>query len=164
MSVRHPRVGCLIDPSIVIRFPICCKNILKSLQTVSTDKKCQYAPKKRPQKENHSERRQTASKRLKQKMQYCQIKFGFSFFARCWSERSSRRMSRRLREDTWRPWIFILLCHFCDYYVIIISHSHVASMRGPKTCKICFGYASFVLNVVCLLSLWFSFCGRFFGA
>ena len=24
------------------------------------------------------------------------------------------------------------LCHFCDYYVIIISHSYVASMRGQK--------------------------------
>ena len=87
--------------------------------------------------------------------------------ARCWSERSSRRISRRLLEDTWRPWIFIIiasLCNFCDYYVIIISHSYVASMRGQKFCYICFGYASFVLNVVCLLSLWFSFCGRLFGA
>ena len=28
--------------------------------------------------------------------------------------------------------IIISLCHFCDYYVIIISHSYVASMRGQK--------------------------------
>ena len=35
-----------------------------------------------------------------------------------------------------------------------------------KNAKICSGYASFVLNVVCLLwdSLGFSLCGRFFGA
>ena len=28
--------------------------------------------------------------------------------------------------------IIMSLCHFCDYDVIIISHSYVASMRGQK--------------------------------
>ena len=42
------------------------------------------APKKRPQKENHSERRQTASKRLKQNMQLPdQILASFFFFFFC---------------------------------------------------------------------------------
>ena len=30
--------------------------------------------------------------------------------------------------------IIMSLCHICDYYVIIISHSYVASMRGQKNC------------------------------
>ena len=31
--------------------------------------------------------------------------------------------------------IIMSLCNFCDYYVIIISHSYVASMRGEKNAK-----------------------------
>ena len=58
--------------------------------------------------------------------------------------------------------IIMSLGNFCDYYDIIISHSYVASMRGPKIAKFASGYASFVLNVVCLLSLWFAFLRQFF--
>ena len=100
--------------------------------------------------ERKPQREKTASKRLKQNMQLPDN--FFVIVAKCWSERSSRRMPRTLLEDTWRPWIFIImsLCHFCDYYVIIISHSYVPSMRGQKMKYVC--------------SVWFSFCGRFFGA
>ena len=31
--------------------------------------------------------------------------------------------------------IIMSLCHICDYDVIIISHSYVASMRGQKLAK-----------------------------
>ena len=53
-----------------------------------------------------------------------------------------------------------LLWILCHYYITFLCRFNAR----PKNCWICFGYASFVLLVVCLLSLWFSFCGRFFGA
>ena len=150
-------VGCLIDPSIVIQFPICCKTFWRVCRQLPQIRNA-IMLQKLPQKENHSERRQTASKRLKQNMQLTDQIWLLLFFARCWSECFSRRMSRRLLEDAWRPWISILLCPYVTFviiYVIIISHSYVASMRGQKNAK-------FAVDMrVFFLSLWVFFLRPF---
>ena len=43
--------------------------------------------------------------------------------------------------------IIMSLCHFCDYHVIIISHSYVASIRGQF----------FLLNLLCIILCKFRF-------
>ena len=105
--------------------------------------------------------------KTKNKTCNCQIKFGFFFFLLGVEVNASvvefSETTRRYLK-TMNIHIIMSLCHFCDYYVIIISHSYVASMRSQTNYKICLGYASFVWNVECLLSLWFCSCGRFFGA
>ena len=40
--------------------------------------------------------------------------------------------SEKKVSETMNIHIIMYLCHFCDYYVIITSHSYVASMRGQK--------------------------------
>ena len=64
-------------------------------------------------------------------------------FARCWSERSSRRMSRRLLEDTWRPWIFILLCPYVTFVIIMSLLYHILMSLQCAAKKI----AKFALDI-----------------
>ena len=52
--------------------------------------------------------------------------------------------------------IIMSLCNFCDYYVIIISHSYVASMRGQKKKLNLLWICEFRFKcIVCLLSVVF---------
>ena len=53
-------------------------------------------------------------------------------FLLCWSERSSRRMSRRLLEDTWRPWIFISLCPYVTFVIIMSYHILMSLQYAAK--------------------------------
>ena len=68
----------------------------------------------------------SSSLKTKTKHAIARSNLASSFFGRCWSERSSRRMSRRLLEDTWKPWIFILLCPYVTFVIIMSLLHHIA--------------------------------------